>query len=294
MDGSLFLFCKRHKLIYLFQLQPKKSPVKEAKTKLNSIAENTTGKKNVPKSVASPASKNKKDPNAPKAPLTSYFLFTAEVRAKIKAEDPSLSFGEIAKLIGQKWKEIDSETKDRYTKMAEDNKKKYDIEMAAYKENNEDLVPVNDKSSQGKKPSKNVPKSVASPASKTKKDPNAPKVPSTAWFLFSADERLKVKAEDPSLTFGEIAKLIGQRWKEVDPEDKKRYEKIAEEGKKKYDIDMAAYKEGNYNPVQNNENHEPVNDNSTELNSTVNEKKKKKDKKRPRSPSPEIATKSVS
>ena len=185
MNGSLFLFCKRQKLIYLFQLQPKKSPVKEAKTKLNSIAENTTDKKNVPKSVASPASKNKKDPNAPKAPLTSYFLFTAE-------------------------------------------------------------------------------------------------------------ERPKIKAEDPSLSFGEIAKLIGQRWKEVDPEDKKRYEKIAEEGKKKYDIDMAAYKEGNYNPVQNNENHEPVNDKSTELNSTVNEKKKKKDKKRPRSPSPEIATKSVS
>ena len=69
---------------------------------------------------------------------------------------------------------------------------------------------------------------------------------------------------------------------------------MAEEAKKKYDIDMAAYKEGNYNPVQNNENHEPVNDKSIELNSTLNEKKKKKDKKRPRSPSPEIAKKSVS
>ena len=166
--------------------------------------------------------------------------------------------------------------------------------MAAYKENNEDLAPVNDKSSQGKKSSKNVPKSVASPASKTKKDPNAPKVPSTAWFLFSADERLNLKAEDPSLSFGEIAKLIGQRWKEVGSEDKKRYEKMAEEGKKKYDIDMAAYKEGNYNPVQNNEKHEPVNEKSIEANSMPNEKKKKKDKKRPRSPSPDIAKKSVS
>merc|ERR1712008_672541 len=75
---------------------------------------------------------------------------------------------------------------------------------------------------------------------------------------------------------------------------KKRYAKMAEEGKKKYDIDMAAYKEGNYNPVQNNENHEPVSDKSMELNSTVNEKKKKKDKKRPRSSSPEIAKKSPS
>merc|ERR1712238_496800 len=73
-------------------------------------------------------------------------------------------------------------------------------------------------------------------------------------------------------------------------EDKKRYAKMAEECKKKYDIDMAAYKEGNYNPVQN----EPVNDKSMELNSTLNEKKKKKDKKRPRSPSPEIAKKSPS
>merc|ERR1712129_565772 len=157
-------------------------------------------------------------------------------------------------------------------------------------EDNGGLASVNDKSSQGKKSSKNVPKSVASPASKTKKDPNAPKLPSTAWFLFSADERAKVKAEDPSLSFGDIAKLIGQRWKEVDSEDKKRYEKMAEEGKKKYDIDIAAYKEGNYKSVQNNENHEPVNDKSMEL----NEKKKKKDKKRPRSPSPEIAKKSPS
>ena len=63
---------------------------------------------------------NKKDPNAPKAPLTSYFLFTAKERPKIKAEDPKLSFGEIAKLIGQRWKEIDPETKERFTKMAED------------------------------------------------------------------------------------------------------------------------------------------------------------------------------
>jgi hypothetical protein len=121
------------KINLFIQLQPKKSPVKEAKTKLNSIAENTTGKKNVPKSVASPASKNKKDPNAPKAPLTSYFLFTAEVRAKIKAEDPSLSFGEIAKLIGQKWKEIDSETKGQLIS-------KYSYEMTSFFQNTNEII----------------------------------------------------------------------------------------------------------------------------------------------------------
>merc|ERR1712141_685273 len=47
------------------------------------------------------------------------------------------------------------------------------------------------------------------PSGKPMKDPNAPKKPLSAYFLFSQDERLKVKAEFPEFSITEVAKEIG-------------------------------------------------------------------------------------
>ncbi len=44
------------------------------------------------------------------------------------------------------------------------------------------------------------------------KDPNAPKKPLSAYFLFSQEERLKVKAEYPDYSITEVAKELGRRW----------------------------------------------------------------------------------
>merc|ERR1712107_195426 len=45
--------------------------------------------------------------------------------------------------------------------------------------------------------------------SKPIKDPNAPKKPLSAYFLFSQEERLKVKAENPDYSITEVAKELG-------------------------------------------------------------------------------------
>merc|ERR1719336_482976 len=79
---------------------------------------------------------------------------------------------------------------------------------------------------------------------KKKKDPNAPKQPLSAYFLFSQEERLKVKAEHPNYSICEIAKELGRRWADMAPEVKQRYQQMAEEGRQKYDQDMAAYRQG--------------------------------------------------
>ena len=81
---------------------------------------------------------------------------------------------------------------------------------------------------------------------KKKKDPNAPKQPLSAYFLFSQEERLKVKAEHPGYSICEVAKELGKRWADMAPEVKQRYQQMAEEGRQKYDQDMAAYRQGNY------------------------------------------------
>merc|ERR1711971_650605 len=74
-----------------------------------------------------------KDPNAPKRPLSAYFFFTGEKRAEVKAENPALKMTEIAKLLGEMWKEMDATEKAPYEKKAEIAKQKYEVEKAAYK-----------------------------------------------------------------------------------------------------------------------------------------------------------------
>ena len=59
---------------------------------------------------------------------------------------------------------------------------------------------------------------------KQMKDPNAPKKPLSAYFLFSQEERLKVKAEFPDYSITEVAKELGRRWATIDPAIKQSYE----------------------------------------------------------------------
>ena len=53
-----------------------------------------------PKGVAK---KKLKDPNAPKRPPSAFFLFCSEYRPKIEGEHPGLSFGDVAKKLGEMW-----------------------------------------------------------------------------------------------------------------------------------------------------------------------------------------------
>lgn len=78
--------------------------------------------------------KKKKDPNAPKRSITSYLAFSNEMRPKIKAENPALTFGELGKKIGELFKGLTAEEKVKYENLAKADKQRYNNEMAAYKE----------------------------------------------------------------------------------------------------------------------------------------------------------------
>uniref|UniRef100_A0A3P8N7V7 HMG box domain-containing protein n=1 Tax=Astatotilapia calliptera TaxID=8154 RepID=A0A3P8N7V7_ASTCA len=67
------------------------------------------------------------------------------------------------------------------------------------------------------------------------KDPNAPKRPPSAFFLFCADFRPKIKSENPGLSIGDTAKKLGEMWNSSSAEEKQPYEKKAAKLKEKYD-----------------------------------------------------------
>ena len=85
----------------------------------------------LPESVGSKA-KKVKDPNAPKKGISAFMLFSNEHRNKVKTENPSLSFGEIGRKVGEAWKALTDKQKQPYIKKAEQDKKRYESEMASY------------------------------------------------------------------------------------------------------------------------------------------------------------------
>jgi len=80
--------------------------------------------------------KREKDPNAPKRPLSAYFLYTVDKRADLKAKHPDLKPTEIAKELGLLW-EADKAKKDpcvaKYQAQAVKLRDAYRVEVAKYK-----------------------------------------------------------------------------------------------------------------------------------------------------------------
>jgi high mobility group protein B2 len=82
---------------------------------------------------------------------------------------------------------------------------------------------------------------------KEKKDKNAPKGAKSAYILFCADERPKVKEEEPGMDAKKIASELGKRWKELKDDDEekvKEYQKMAEEDKVRFQKEMENYVPG--------------------------------------------------
>merc|ERR1711934_861861 len=73
---------------------------------------------------------------------------------------------------------------------------------------------------------------------KAKKAKKGYKGTSSAYMFFAKDQREKLVKANPSATFGEIGKLLGENWKTC--KDKSKYEKLAAKDKIRAAKDKAA------------------------------------------------------
>ncbi|XP_077574607.1 high mobility group protein B2a [Stigmatopora nigra] len=162
----------------------------------------------------------KKDPNKPRGKTSSYAFFVATCREEHKKKHPGVSvgFAEFSKKCSERWKTMSSKEKLKFEDLAKNDKVRYDREMKSY-----------------------VPEKGAK-MGKKKKDPNAPKRPPSAFFVFCSDHRPRIKEENPGITIGDIAKKLGELWSTQTAKDKAPYEAKAGKLKEKYEKDVAAYK----------------------------------------------------
>lgn len=85
------------------------------------------------KPTAARKTRSKKDPNAPKRNLSSYMFFCQANREQIKKENPNANFGQMGKLLGERWKSLTEEEKKPYIIQAEADSKRYQNEKALWK-----------------------------------------------------------------------------------------------------------------------------------------------------------------
>jgi len=161
-----------------------------------------------------------KDPRKPRGKTTSYAFFVATCREEHKKKHPgtSVSFSEFSKKCSERWKTMSAKEKVKFEDMAKNDKVRYDSEMKTY-------IPP-----KGSKPMKK------------KKDPNAPKRPPSAFFVFCSEHRPRIKEENPGIAIGDIAKKLGELWSKQTDKDKAPFAAKASKLKEKYEKDVAAYR----------------------------------------------------
>ena len=219
----------------------------------------------------------KKDPNAPRMPLSSYLEFAQTERPKIKDDLGLQPISEVGKELGLRWKKLDKIKKAQFEEKARENRVRYEKEMMEYqRKNSSSSTPGN--VSAGSPPSlpeelyENVAvggsgedhdgghsalaggdKSIIGEEStrlgsgqskqkKAKKDPNAPKRPLTSYLEFTRIERTKVLLELGPLPVLEVGRELGSRWRQLDLERKKVFEEKGRENRVRYEKEMVAYK----------------------------------------------------
>ncbi|CAN9510046.1 unnamed protein product [Ophioblennius macclurei] len=161
-----------------------------------------------------------KDPNKPRGKVSSYANFISTCREEHKKKHPgtNVSFSEFSKKCAERWKTMSAKEKAKFEEMARLDKLRYEREMKSY------IPPKGSKKT------------------KKKKDPNAPKRPPSAFFVFCSEFRPKVKEDNPGISIGDIAKKLGEHWSTLGAKEKAPYEAKAAKLKEKYTKDMEAYK----------------------------------------------------
>merc|ERR1712161_49045 len=172
-----------------------------------------------------------KDANAPKRNVSAYLIYQNGMREHFKQENPGMTFGQLAKYTSHMYKNLTVEEKASWSARAQLDKQRYEQQMAQY-------VPPPGHDAKGYVLQDHLPKKRGKRAPK---DPNAPKRSSGAYVFFTNEMRPVITQQFPGIKFVEMGRVLGERWRALTPEGKKKYEEIAAKDKIRFQMDMQQY-----------------------------------------------------
>eukprot|EP00584_Thalassiosira_punctigera_P015716 CAMPEP_0172554610 /NCGR_PEP_ID=MMETSP1067-20121228/55476_1 /TAXON_ID=265564 ORGANISM="Thalassiosira punctigera, Strain Tpunct2005C2" /NCGR_SAMPLE_ID=MMETSP1067 /ASSEMBLY_ACC=CAM_ASM_000444 /LENGTH=423 /DNA_ID=CAMNT_0013343013 /DNA_START=46 /DNA_END=1317 /DNA_ORIENTATION=+ len=226
--------------------------------------------------------KAKKDPEAPKRPLSSYMYFVSEMRESATKNNPNAAPKEVMKILGETWNQLEKgkngkKGTKKYDDLAAVDRARYEGEKKVY----DSMIEERNKQSEQQKLDRlekekgeamelmkirqdatatvatEAPKTVAiddmsivsglsannKTKTKKKKDPNAPKKASNAYLFFLNQNRAEIKADLPEGTANnEVLAEAGRQWKALTDTKREKYAKMANNDKERYAKEMEKYR----------------------------------------------------
>lgn len=81
--------------------------------------------------------KRKKDPAAPKRPITAFLYFSQQVRPTLQKRNPGIRVAEISQELGRRWRDMTEEDRQPYILYEQEAKRKWCAEKAKYQQEKE-------------------------------------------------------------------------------------------------------------------------------------------------------------
>ena len=146
--------------------------------------------------------RKKKEPRVKNA-LSAWMFFNKEKWAEIRAKTPGVSFADVGKSVGEQWKALSPEAKEKYDVMHKADVERYRAECKA----------------RGIQPGR---RRRAAEQKKTGREAVrvGGRVAVSAFKFFSREMRPKIAETQPALGADQIRRLLSERWKNLAPEGK--------------------------------------------------------------------------
>lgn len=178
------------------------------------------------KSTPPPAKKTRaKKTSRVKGARSSYLYYCEERRPILKAEDDTLTFADLAKILGLEWKALNSEDRKKFVDRAGEDRRRY----------------VAEKGEEAERIKLGIEVEAPAPKAKKVKKKKGPKKGKSAYMCFCMVERPQLIAERPGLSFSESGKIMGARWKALNGDERSKYNILAEEDKARFVTEKAEF-----------------------------------------------------
>ena len=167
-----------------------------------------------------------KDPNKPKKKKSAFDIFRSEQMNEFKRLNPDtkVDLGVFMTNLSATWASLSDERKVPYVSLADQDGKRFQLEMSTY-------VPAPQFNEPAKKKKR-----------KRVKEPGEPKRATTAFMFFSNLNRAEVVKENPDFKIGQVAKVMGERWNAMDVEARQKYQEMADQDKIRYNEEIEVFR----------------------------------------------------
>jgi len=180
--------------------------------------------------------------------MSAFLAYSNTKRAVLKKKNPSLTNGDISKLLSKAWKEEPEEERQKFISKARNLHDEYIIQRDFWRRRTEKI-----RKREARKAKANKLLGVVGDSSEFggldgtggyrshEQHPDAPKRPMSAFLAYSNSKRAALKRNNPSLKNGDLSKILSKAWK-GEPEDvRQTYIQEARTRRSEFKAGMAAF-----------------------------------------------------